>query len=56
VAAEPEEIEMDAVPMQKPAKHVVKLAKRAKPASSKRGPIKLNASTALGDLRVSRSR
>jgi hypothetical protein len=56
VAAAPDEIEMDAVPMQRPAKHVVKHAKRAKPSASKRGPIKLNASTALGDLRVSRSR
>jgi hypothetical protein len=56
VAAEADEIEMDAVPMQKPAKHVVKHSKRAKPASTQRGPIKLNAKTALGDLRVSRSR
>lgn len=56
VAAEPEEIEMDAVPMQKPAKHVVKHAKRAKAVSTKRGPIKLNATTPLGDLRVGRSR
>lgn len=54
VAAEPDEIEMDAIPMKRPAKHVVK--KRAKPASTKRGPIKLNAKTALGDLRVGRSR
>lgn len=52
VAAAPGEIEMDAVPMQRPAKHVAKHA--ARPA--KRGPIKLNASTALGDLRVSRTR
>lgn len=51
---EPEEIEMDAIPMKRPAKHAVK--KRAKPASTKRGPIKLNAKTALGDLRVGRSR
>jgi hypothetical protein len=55
VAAEADEIEMDAVPMKRPAKHVVKHSKRAKP-SSKRGPIKLNAKTALGDLRVGRSR
>ncbi len=54
VAAEPDEIEMDAVPMQRPAKHVAK--KRAKPASTKRGPIKVNAKTALGDLRVGRAR
>ncbi len=56
VAAAHDEIEMDAVPMQRPAKHVVKATKRAKPASTKRGPIKLNANTALGDLRVGRSR
>lgn len=58
VAAEPDEIEMDAIPMQKPAKHAVKHGTRAKPSmsSTKRGPIKLNAKTALGDLRVSRSR
>ncbi|MFN0248997.1 MAG: hypothetical protein ACKV2T_19080 [Kofleriaceae bacterium] len=59
VAAEPDEIEMDAIPMQRPAKHVVvKHGKRksSSGASAKRGPIKLNAKTALGDLRVSRSR
>jgi hypothetical protein len=57
VAAEPDEIEMDAVPMQRPAKHVVKHGKRkATTATAKRGPIKLNVNTALGDLRVSRSR
>ncbi len=56
VAAEPGEIEMDAVPMHKPAKHVVKQGKRAKRASAKRAPLELNTKTALGDLRVSRSR
>lgn len=54
VAAEPDEIEMDAVPMQRPAKHVVR--KRPTHGATKRGPITLNAATALGDLRVNRSR
>lgn len=59
VAADADEIEMDAVPMQRPAKHAAKHGKRAKSApsmSGKRGPIKVNAQTALGDLRVGRAR